>query len=111
MKLSDITVLWKYVFKFSVYGDYSKPVILLGSNGHHIYLRHIECSDVISWDTKYAYNSSNLANIHSAGPKLTPTSVAAHPLKPFLLILDSNHADTVHVNEATYHKITFVSKK
>ncbi|XP_030022184.2 uncharacterized protein LOC115441511 [Manduca sexta] len=93
-----------------VYGDHTKAVLLLGSDAHHIYLRHVECSDVLSWDTRHAYNSSRLANIHSAGPRLTPTSVAAHPLRPILLVLDSNYADTVNGHLPTYHKISFIEQ-
>ncbi|CAH0701225.1 unnamed protein product [Spodoptera exigua] len=95
----------------TVFGEHSKPVVLLGADGYHIYLRHIECSDVLVWNTRDPYNSSRLDNIHSAGPQLTTTSVAADPLKPMLLILDSDYLTTLRGNSPTYHKITFVNKK
>lgn len=93
-----------------MYGEHSKPVILIGSDLHHIYIRHAECSDVLSWDTREGYDESNFVNIHSAGPRLTSTSVAVDPLKHVILVLDSNYADTVHTDQATYHKITFIDK-
>ncbi|KAH9633406.1 hypothetical protein HF086_004120 [Spodoptera exigua] len=95
----------------AVFGEHSKPVVLLGADGYHIYLRHFECSDVLVWNTRDPYNSSRLDNIHSAGPQLTTTSVAADPFKPMLLILDSDYLTTLRGNSPTYHKITFVNKK
>ncbi|KAJ8730122.1 hypothetical protein PYW07_017160 [Mythimna separata] len=94
----------------TVFGEHCKPVVLLGADGSHVYLRHIECSDVLVWNTHDAFNSSRLDNIHSAGPRMTTTAVAADPLKHELLVLDSNYQDTLQGNSPTYHKITFVSK-
>ncbi|KAJ8728128.1 hypothetical protein PYW08_016513 [Mythimna loreyi] len=94
----------------TVFGEHSKPVVLLGADGSHVYLRHTECSDVLVWNTHDAFNSSRLNNIHSAGPRLTTTAVAADPLKHLLLILDTNYLDTLQGNSPTYHKISFVSK-
>ncbi|XP_075973495.1 uncharacterized protein LOC142974831 isoform X2 [Anticarsia gemmatalis] len=93
----------------TVFGEHSKPVVLLGADGHHVYFRHTECSDVLVWDTRLAFNASRLDNIHSAGPRLTTTAVAAVPLKPVLLVLDSNYQDTLNSNTPTYHKITFIT--
>ncbi|KAJ0177196.1 hypothetical protein K1T71_007205 [Dendrolimus kikuchii] len=93
-----------------VFGEHSKPMVLLGADAHHIYFRHTECSDVLSWDTRDVFNVSELNNIHSAGPRLTPTSVAADPLKHLLIILDSNYADSFHGNTPTYHKISFTGQ-
>ncbi|XP_013198468.2 uncharacterized protein LOC106141359 [Amyelois transitella] len=93
-----------------VFGENSKRVSLLGFDSHHVYLRHTECSDVLSWNTKEAYNASNLLSIHSPGPRLTPTSVAADPLKQLLIVLDSNYGDTIHANLPTYHRITYIGQ-
>ncbi|XP_035432240.1 uncharacterized protein LOC118264030 isoform X1 [Spodoptera frugiperda] len=95
----------------TVFGEHSKPVVLLGAEGYYVYLRHIECSDVLVWNTRDPYNASRLDNIHSAGPRLATTSVAGDPLKPVLLILDSDYLTTLRGNTPTYHKITFVNKK
>ncbi|CAH0579243.1 unnamed protein product [Chrysodeixis includens] len=94
----------------TVFGEQSKPIVLLGADGFHVYLRHTECSDVLVWNTRDPYNSSRLDNIHSAGPRLTTTAVASEPLKRILLILDTNYFDTLQGNSPTYHRITFVSK-
>ncbi|KAF9824596.1 hypothetical protein SFRURICE_004053, partial [Spodoptera frugiperda] len=90
----------------TVFGEHSKPVVLLGAEGYYVYLRHIECSDVLVWNTRDPYNASRLDNIHSAGPRLATTSVAGDPLKPVLLILDSDYLTTLRGNSPTYHKIT-----
>lgn len=84
--------------------------MLLGADGFHVFLRHTECSDVLVWNTRDAYNLSQLDNIHSAGPRLTTTAVAADPLKHLLLVLDSNYLDTLQGSSPTYHKITFINK-
>ncbi|XP_021192107.3 uncharacterized protein LOC110377503 [Helicoverpa armigera] len=94
----------------TVFGEHSKPVVLLGADNFHVYLRHTECSDVLVWNSRDAYNSSCLDNIHSAGPRMTTTSVAADPLKNVLIVLDSNYLDTLQGNSATYHKISFINK-
>ncbi|XP_031765369.1 uncharacterized protein LOC113513458 [Galleria mellonella] len=94
-----------------VFGERSKRVVLLGFDAHHVYLRHAECADVLSWDARNAYNASNLINIHSPGPRLTPTSVTVNPLKQVLIVLDSNYGDTIrNSNLPTYHRITFIGK-
>ncbi|KAM3964372.1 uncharacterized protein ACR2FA_001346 [Aphomia sociella] len=93
-----------------VFGERSKRIVLLGFDNHHVYLRHAECSDVLSWDARETYNASNLVSIHSPGPRLTPTSVAADPLKQILIVLDSNYGDTIRSNLPTYHRITYIGK-
>ncbi|KAI5651846.1 major royal jelly protein domain-containing protein [Phthorimaea operculella] len=93
-----------------VFGEQSQPVVLLGSTSHHIYVRHSDCGDVLSWDTREAFDESNLQNIHSPGPRLTPTSVAADPFKHVVLVLDSNYGETVNSGSATYHRITFIDQ-
>ncbi|XP_059047250.1 major royal jelly protein 5-like [Achroia grisella] len=93
-----------------VFSEHSKRVVLLGFDIHHVYLRHAECADVLSWDARETYNASNLISIHSPGPRLTPTSVTADPLKQILIVLDSNYGDTVHSNLATYHRISYIGK-
>ncbi|XP_026317825.1 major royal jelly protein 2-like [Hyposmocoma kahamanoa] len=93
-----------------VYSDNSTPLIILGADTYHLYLRHATCADVLSWDTREHINSSLLMNIHSAGPRMIPTSVTAHPLKPVLLILDNNYVDATFNKMATYHRITFVGQ-
>ncbi|CAB3230098.1 unnamed protein product [Arctia plantaginis] len=97
------------VAPLTIFGEHSKPVVLLGTYGHNVFFRHTECSDVLVWDMRLAYNSSRLDNIHSAGPRLTTTAVAAIPFKPVLLVLDSNYLDTLHGSSPTYHKITFIT--
>ncbi|XP_068632006.1 uncharacterized protein [Battus philenor] len=94
----------------TVIGENNKPVFLLGFNSYHLYLRHAECADVLSWDIRKPYTSSNLVNIHSAGPHMMPTSVFSDPLKYVLLILDSNYPETAHEQQATYHKLTFIGQ-
>ncbi|XP_049869384.1 uncharacterized protein LOC126369135 [Pectinophora gossypiella] len=94
----------------SVFGEHSTPVIILGSDFHHVYLRHSCCCDVLGWNTREVYNSSRLENFHSPGPGLTPTSVTRDPFKHVLLVLDSNYADTVSSKTATYHRITFIDQ-
>ncbi|XP_053607201.1 uncharacterized protein LOC128673414 [Plodia interpunctella] len=93
-----------------VFGENSKRVSILGFDSHHVYLRHRECSDVLVWNTKEAYNASNLISIHSPGPRLTPTSVSADPLKQLLIVLDSDYGDTIHTNLPTYHRITYIGQ-
>ncbi|XP_072931547.1 uncharacterized protein [Epargyreus clarus] len=93
-----------------VFGENTKPVLLLGSDMHHVYVRHVECSDVLSWDTRQPYNASTLINMHSAGPRLTPTSVTADPKKHVILVLDSNYGDTIYSTIATYQRITFIGQ-
>ncbi|XP_038212207.1 major royal jelly protein 5-like isoform X2 [Zerene cesonia] len=92
-----------------MFGEHTKPVVLLGFDAHHVYLRHTECTDVLSWDTRHMYNSSHLTDIHSAGPRLVPTSVTAD-YKRNLLILDSNYGDAVQSNVPAYHRITITSQ-
>ncbi|KPJ02794.1 Protein yellow [Papilio xuthus] len=92
----------------TVIGEKEKPVFLLGFDAHHLYLRHSECADVLSWDIQKPY--SNLINIHSAGPQMVPTSVTSDPLKYSLLVLDTNYAETVLETKATYHKLTFIGQ-
>ncbi|CAH2037594.1 unnamed protein product, partial [Iphiclides podalirius] len=94
----------------AVLGESEGPVFLLGYDAHRLYLRHAECADVLSWDTRKPYNSTHVLNIHSAGPHMVSTSVSSDPLKHILVILDSNYAETVRGKRATYHKLTFIGQ-
>ncbi|XP_041978593.1 uncharacterized protein LOC121732706 [Aricia agestis] len=93
----------------TVLGGDTKAVTLLGSDAHHIYYRHLECSDVLRWDTREPYETSHHKGIHSPGPHLVPTSVASDNLKPYLLILESDYGDTILGNCPTHHRINFIS--
>ncbi|XP_063533589.1 uncharacterized protein LOC134743887 [Cydia strobilella] len=92
------------------FGEQTRPVFLLGSGTHHIYLRHADGSDVLSWDVRDGYNMSQLISIHSPGPRLVPTSVSADHLKHSLLILDSNYGDVINSNSPAYQRISFIGQ-
>lgn len=98
----------QFIMIISVSGEHTSPVILLGASSHHIYLRLVGGSDVYLWDTREVFNISHLEHIHAPAPRLVPTSVSEEPFLHRKLVLDSNYAETIHGNSATYHRITFI---
>ncbi|KAG7302683.1 hypothetical protein JYU34_012634 [Plutella xylostella] len=92
-----------------LFGEHTH-IIILGASAHHVFLRLASSTDVLSWDTKAAFDSHHLETLHSSVPSLLPTSVAVDPLLYSIIVLDSNYPDTVQGNGPTYHRISFVDK-